>query len=58
MGASYQSIGFNRHKWRYDVFAMVGIILFLALFIGAGSVLYPSAAPETSPPTTDTPPTS
>ena len=47
MGASYQSIGFNRHKWRYDVFAMVGIILFLALFIGAGSVLYPSAAPET-----------
>ena len=41
MSVSYQAVGWNAFKKRYDLMLVAGIILFLAAFIGVGAVLFP-----------------
>jgi len=47
MGHVYQAVGFNRQKVVYDLVATSGILVYLAMFFIAGSVMYPLASPET-----------
>ncbi|MEM1096611.1 MAG: Rieske 2Fe-2S domain-containing protein [Bacteroidota bacterium] len=47
MGHSYQAVGWNRQKRIYDLVLLGGVVLYLALFIGLGAVLHPSATAET-----------
>jgi len=47
MSHVYQGVGWNRQKRLYDTVVAVGVILYVGLFIGLGSVLYPTATAET-----------
>ncbi len=47
MGLSYQAVGWNPDKKRYDRALLVGILLYLSLFIGLGFALHPGATFET-----------
>jgi len=47
MSVSYQAIGWNRTKKVYDSILAAGLALYLALFIGVGSVIHPNATAET-----------
>jgi methionine sulfoxide reductase heme-binding subunit len=47
MSVSYQAIGWNRTKKVYDGLLAAGLALYLALFIGIGSVAHPNATAET-----------
>lgn len=47
MSHGYVSIGWNRQKKIYDALILTGIIVYLGLFIGAGSVVHPNATIET-----------
>ena len=47
MSESYVAISWNRQKKVYDAIIGVGVVVYLALFIGLGSVLHPTAAIET-----------
>lgn len=47
MGHTYQAVGWNRQKKIYDRTLVLGVVLYLALFIGAGMALQPAAALET-----------
>lgn len=47
MSEKYQAIGWNRQKKIYDAIFGAGIAAYLALFIGLGSVLNPTATIET-----------
>jgi len=47
MSHTYTSIGWNRQKRVYDLVMVAGIVAFLALFAGLGSVVHPNATIET-----------
>src|SRR5207237_8938569 len=47
MSHQYQAIGWNRQKRVYDVVVLSGVILYIALFIGFGALLFPYATAET-----------
>lgn len=47
MSLSYQPISWNRQKRIYDLALTTGVVLYLAAFAGAGSLLHPSATAET-----------
>jgi sulfoxide reductase heme-binding subunit YedZ len=47
MSVSYQAIGWNRTKKVYDSVLACGLALYLALFVGVGSVAHPNATAET-----------
>jgi len=47
MGVSYQAVGWNRQKRIYDRTLLLGILLYLGLFVGLGFVLHPAARLET-----------
>ena len=43
MSASYSAVKWNKHKVRYDLFQTLGVVLFLAIFVGAGASLFGGA---------------
>jgi DMSO/TMAO reductase YedYZ heme-binding membrane subunit/nitrite reductase/ring-hydroxylating ferredoxin subunit len=47
MSVSYQAIGWNRTKKIYDAVMAAGLALYLAIFVGAGSLAHPNATAET-----------
>lgn len=47
MSESYVAISWNRQKKIYDAIIGVGVLVYLLLFIGLGSVFYPTATIET-----------
>jgi nitrite reductase/ring-hydroxylating ferredoxin subunit/DMSO/TMAO reductase YedYZ heme-binding membrane subunit len=47
MSHTYTSIGWNRQKRIYDLVMVAGVIAFLALFVGLGSIVHPNATIET-----------
>ncbi|MCP3919663.1 MAG: Rieske 2Fe-2S domain-containing protein [bacterium] len=47
MGHTYQAVGWNRQKKIYDRTLVLGVVLYLGLFIGLGLALQPAAALET-----------
>ncbi len=47
MSHTYTSIGWNRQKRVYDLVMVAGITVFLALFVGLGSVVHSNATIET-----------
>lgn len=47
MSVSYQAISWNRQKKIYDATLAVGVVLYLAVFAGAGAFLHPGATAET-----------
>jgi DMSO/TMAO reductase YedYZ heme-binding membrane subunit/nitrite reductase/ring-hydroxylating ferredoxin subunit len=44
MSASYSAVKWNKHKVRYDLFLALGVVLFLAIFVGLGASLFPGAS--------------
>lgn len=49
MSNSFRSVNWNRYKWRYDIALVIGIILFLALFVIISNLTAPQGQ-ETSGP--------
>lgn len=47
MSESYRAVSWNRQKKIYDSVMGIGIVLYLAIFVGFGSVLHPTATIET-----------
>src|SRR5215468_7252816 len=47
MSHVYQAVGWNRQKRLYDTVLGIGVLLYVGLFVGIGSVLYPTATAET-----------
>ena len=47
MGHSYKAVGWNRQKRAYDLTLWAGIVIYLGLFIGLGSVFHPNVTIET-----------
>jgi len=47
MSVQYQAIGWNRQKRIYDSVLAVGVLLYLAIFVSAGALIYPAATAET-----------
>jgi methionine sulfoxide reductase heme-binding subunit len=47
MSVQYQAIGWNRQKRIYDSVLAAGVLLYLAIFVGAGALIYPTATAET-----------
>jgi sulfoxide reductase heme-binding subunit YedZ len=47
MSHTYTSIGWNRQKKLYDGVMAAGIIVYLGLFVGIGSLVHPNASLET-----------
>jgi nitrite reductase/ring-hydroxylating ferredoxin subunit/DMSO/TMAO reductase YedYZ heme-binding membrane subunit len=47
MSAGYKAIGWNRTKRIYDAVLVSGVVLYLAVFVGAGAAVYPDATAET-----------
>ena len=47
MSESYTAISWNRQKRIYDTVIGIGLIVYLALFIGLGSILHPTSTIET-----------
>ena len=47
MSVTYKAIEWNRQKARYDRALWLGIIMYLALFIGVGSTAFPDVTGET-----------
>lgn len=47
MSVQYQAIGWNRQKRIYDSVLGGSVLLYLALFVGLGSVIHPKATAET-----------
>jgi DMSO/TMAO reductase YedYZ heme-binding membrane subunit/nitrite reductase/ring-hydroxylating ferredoxin subunit len=47
MSHVYQAVGWNRQKRLYDTVLGVGVLFYVGLFVGIGSVLYPTATAET-----------
>lgn len=42
MGATYQVVQWNPYKRRYDIFLWIGILAYLGIFVGVGTVLRPA----------------
>ena len=47
MSVAYQAVGWNRQKKRYDLVVALGVLLYLAAFVGIGFILEPLATVET-----------
>jgi nitrite reductase/ring-hydroxylating ferredoxin subunit/DMSO/TMAO reductase YedYZ heme-binding membrane subunit len=47
MSVSYQAVGWNRTKKVYDAILVAGLLVYLGLFVGVGSVVHPNATSET-----------
>ena len=47
MSVQYQAVGWNRQKKIYDSILIAGVVLYLAIFAGAGTILFPTATAET-----------
>jgi nitrite reductase/ring-hydroxylating ferredoxin subunit/DMSO/TMAO reductase YedYZ heme-binding membrane subunit len=47
VSVQYQAVGWNRQKRIYDWVFAGGIVAYLAIFVGLGAVLYPTATAET-----------
>lgn len=47
MSHQYQAISWNRQKRVYDIVLLTGVMLYIALFIGFGALLFPHATAET-----------
>ena len=47
MSHAYEAVGWNRQKKLYDLSLLAGVVLYLALFIGASAALSPGATIET-----------
>ena len=47
MSHVYQAVGWNRQKRLYDTVVAVAVMLYVGLFVGLGSALYPTATVET-----------
>jgi len=47
MTLQYQAVGWNPQKKRYDRALLLGVLGYLALFVGVGAVLHPAATAET-----------
>src|SRR5689334_2782904 len=47
MSHQYQAIGWNRQKRIYDIVLLAGVALYLTLFIGLSTLLFPYATAET-----------
>ena len=47
MGHAYRAVGWNRQKRLYDSWMVVGILGYVALFVGAGFAVHPGATAET-----------
>ena len=47
MGVSYQAVGWNRQKKVYDRTLVLGVVLYLVLFVGIGFATHPEATAET-----------
>ncbi len=47
MGHAYQAVGWNRQKKIYDRTLLLGVVLYLAVFLGVGFALHPEATAET-----------
>lgn len=46
MSVSYKAVGWNAFKKRYDLLLVIGIVLFLGVFIGVGLTIHPSVTLE------------
>lgn len=46
MSVSYQAVGWNAFKKRYDLLLVAGIVMFLAVFVGVGMKLFPKITLE------------
>jgi nitrite reductase/ring-hydroxylating ferredoxin subunit/DMSO/TMAO reductase YedYZ heme-binding membrane subunit len=47
VSAGYRAVGWNRQKCVYDLVLAFGVLLYVALFVGAGRALHPGATSET-----------
>jgi nitrite reductase/ring-hydroxylating ferredoxin subunit/DMSO/TMAO reductase YedYZ heme-binding membrane subunit len=47
MSVSYQAVGWNRTKKIYDGILATGLVVYLGVFVGIGSVVHPNATAET-----------
>jgi len=47
MSHAYRAVGWNRQKRIYDLTLLGGVLLYLAVFVGAGALLRPNATIET-----------
>jgi sulfoxide reductase heme-binding subunit YedZ len=47
MSLTYQAVGWNRQKKVYDSLLAGGLVLYLVLFVGLGSLVHPNATAET-----------
>jgi methionine sulfoxide reductase heme-binding subunit len=47
VSVQYKAVGWNRQKRLYDLAVAAGVVTYLAVFIGAGAALHPSATAET-----------
>ena len=47
MSAFYRAVGWNRQKRRYDATILIGVIGYLAVFVGSGFLIDPNATVET-----------
>jgi hypothetical protein len=47
MSVSYHAVGWNRTKKIYDGILASGLLVYLGLFVGIGSVVHPNATVET-----------
>ncbi len=46
MSVSYKSVGWNGFKKRYDLILVIGVVLFLAIFMAVGIAIYPTVTAE------------
>ena len=47
MGLNYQAVGWNPQKKTYDRMIALGVVLYLASFVGVGALWFPEARAET-----------
>ena len=47
MSVSYQAVGWNRTKKIYDCVLAAGLLVYLGVFVGIGSLVHPNATAET-----------
>ena len=47
MSVSYQAVGWNRTKKIYDGILAAGLVVYLGVFVGIGSLVHPNATAET-----------